>query len=263
VQVSSSTSRRSRTGRRADARDSFPGFVDTQLATLRAGVPEGEDWIHEIKYDGYRTQAHLRDGRAALFTRRGYDWTDQFRRIAEAVEALDADELILDGEVIVQDERGVPDFAALQSEIARRCSDRLTFCLFDLLYLDGKDLRRLPLIERKQRLAELVEGREGAIVYSAHLEAEGVVMFEQARRMRLEGVISKLKASPCLGSDRELGQDQVQQARCLPHHCLRGKARGQAQADCLTLSRPLARQAPALCRQGTQRLGIAREVRAG
>jgi bifunctional non-homologous end joining protein LigD len=203
VHVSSNRAQSSRTGRRSAARDSFPGFVEPALATLRAQVPEGDDWIHEIKYDGYRTQAHLRAGRATLFTRRGFDWTDQFRGVAEAIEALDATELVLDGEVIVQDDQGIPDFAALQSEIARRRSDRLTYCVFDILYLDGRDLRRLPVVTRKQTLANLISDRTGSIAYSSHLEGDGAAMLERACDMRLEGVVSKLKSSPYISGRTE------------------------------------------------------------
>jgi bifunctional non-homologous end joining protein LigD len=181
---------------RKAAKSQFPDFIEPALATLRPSVPQGDDWIHEIKYDGYRTQAHIRHGGARMFTRRGYDWTDTFRAVADALLGMAADELVLDGEIIVQDEHGVSNFSALQSELARRRSDRLTYYVFDLLYRDGEDLRQWPLVERKAALAALLADSPGRVVYSAHMEGHGAEMFRHACAMRLEGVISKLKDAP-------------------------------------------------------------------
>jgi bifunctional non-homologous end joining protein LigD len=174
----------------------FPSFIEPCLATLRPAVPTGDDWIHEIKYDGYRTQAHIRRGKAHMFTRRGHDWTDTFRAVADALAELPGEELILDGEIIVQDEHGVSNFGALRSELARRRSDRLTYYVFDLLYRDGEDLRPLPLIDRKAALAALLADAPRPIAYSSHLEGKGGEMFRRACAMRLEGVISKLRDAP-------------------------------------------------------------------
>jgi bifunctional non-homologous end joining protein LigD len=171
-------------------------FIEPCLATLHASVPEGHEWVHEIKYDGYRTQAHIQRGAVRMFTRRGHDWTAKFRVVADALARLSASELILDGEIIVQDEHGVSNFAALQSELARRRSDRLTYYVFDLLCRDGEDLRPLPLLDRKAALAEIVAATRGPIAYSSHLEGHGAEMFQRACAMRLEGVVSKLKDAP-------------------------------------------------------------------
>jgi bifunctional non-homologous end joining protein LigD len=187
---------RRRIGETAGTRTAYPGFVEPCLATLRPAVPDGDGWVHEIKHDGYRTQAHLRGGAVRIFTRRGHDWTRSFGAIADALKGLPADELILDGEIIVQDEHGVSDFSALQSELARRRSDRLTYYVFDLLYRDGEDLRLLPLLDRKAALATLLAGTRPPIAYSAHLEGEGGEMFRRACAMRLEGVISKRRDAP-------------------------------------------------------------------
>jgi bifunctional non-homologous end joining protein LigD len=112
--------------------------------------------VHEIKLDGYRTQAQLRSGRPAIYTRAGYDWTQRFQPIADALAALPADDLILDGEAVVADSRDVPDFGLLHADLAASRKDRLLYYAFDLLYLDGLDLRGAPLVERKRLLADLL-----------------------------------------------------------------------------------------------------------
>jgi bifunctional non-homologous end joining protein LigD len=188
-----------RTGRRRASRplaDLFPRFVEPCLASLRAKAPEGSDWIHEIKFDGYRTQLHLRDGRARALTRRGYDWTTKFAPIVRAVEALGAESVIVDGEAIVAGPEGVPDFAALHADLARGRTDRIKFYAFDLIYLDGRDLRKLPLIERKEKLRTLLEGAPALLQYSDHFETNGADLFKSACAMGLEGVISKLRSAP-------------------------------------------------------------------
>jgi bifunctional non-homologous end joining protein LigD len=128
----------------------FPGFIEPCHPTLRQKAPSGRDWVHEIKLDGYRTQAHLRNGEPAIYTRRGYDWTVRFQPIAEALAALPAKDLILDGEAVVADSRGIPDFGLLHADLAAGRRDRLLYYAFDLLYLDGFDLRGARLIERKR-----------------------------------------------------------------------------------------------------------------
>src|SRR5918994_2994592 len=133
-----------------------PGVVEPCHPTLRAQASSGERWVHEIKFDGYRTQAHLRSGRPAMYTRRGHDWTRRFQPIADALAALPAQDLILDGEAVVADSRGVPDFGLLHADLAAGRQDRLFYYAFDLLYLDGFDLRGSRLGERKRMLAELL-----------------------------------------------------------------------------------------------------------
>jgi len=103
----------------------FPGFVQPCLPSLIPTVPSGSEWVHEIKYDGYRTQAHLRHGVPALYTRRGYDWTGRFRTLAEALPQLRANSLIMDGEAAVIDEQGIPDFEALYADLAGNRSSRV------------------------------------------------------------------------------------------------------------------------------------------
>src|SRR5581483_2573400 len=139
-------------------RAAYPGFVDPCLATEREAVPEGDQWLHEIKYDGYRAQGHLIDGKPAIYTRRGYDWSDRFSTIADALSSLRAHTAIVDGEVVVPDERGIADYHLLQQTLSQSRADRLVYFVFDLLYLDGRDLRQMPLVERKRALSTLLAG---------------------------------------------------------------------------------------------------------
>lgn len=175
-----------------------PGFIDPCLATPSDGVPDRGEWIHEIKHDGYRAQAHLSDGRAVIYTRRGYDWSDTFSSIASAVRELPAQEAILDGEVVVLDERGVSDYRKLQEALAQRRAERFTYFVFDVLYLEGFDLRKVPLIERKRLLTELLAGvsSNDRVRLSEHIEADPRALIQHACAMQLEGIISKERDSP-------------------------------------------------------------------
>ncbi|MDB6044610.1 MAG: ligase [Gammaproteobacteria bacterium] len=174
-----------------------PGFVEPCLATLRDRVPSGDQWLHEIKYDGYRTQAHLIHGKPVIYTRRGYDWSDKFASITRALPSLPARDSIFDGEVVVPDARGISDFHKLQEDLARRRTDRLAYYIFDLLYLDGVDLRAAPLAERKRLLGQLLHAvPAGRIRLSEHIEAEGAQVFAHACAMHLEGIICKARDAP-------------------------------------------------------------------
>jgi bifunctional non-homologous end joining protein LigD len=174
----------------------WPGFVAPCLPMLREKAPSGGLWIHEIKFDGYRTQAHLQNGTPVIYTRAGYDWTLRFKPIADALATLPANDLILDGEAVVADSRGVPDFGLLHADFAAGRKDRLLYYAFDLLYLDGFDLRGAPLAGRKRLLAELVAGASGRILYAEQLEGSGAEIYQRACAMGLEGIISKKKAAP-------------------------------------------------------------------
>src|ERR671910_989146 len=174
----------------------FPGFIEPCHPTLREEAPSGERWMHEIKFDGYRTQAHLRSGRPAMYTRRGHYWTQRFRPIADALAALPAEDLILDGEAVVADSRGIPDFGLLHADLAGGRKDRLLCYAFDLLYLDGFDLRGAPLVERKRLLAELLADASERILYTEHLEGDGPEIQERACVMGLEGIVSKQQDAP-------------------------------------------------------------------
>jgi bifunctional non-homologous end joining protein LigD len=174
----------------------FPGFVAPSHPTLREKAPSGERWLHEIKFDGYRTQAHLRNGRPAIHTRRGYDWTQRFQTIADALGTLPATDLILDGEAVVVDSRGIPDFGLLHADLAAGRKDRVLYYAFDLLYLDGLDLRGAALADRKSVLSELLTGASERILYAEHLEGNGPEIRERACAMGLEGIVSKQQDAP-------------------------------------------------------------------
>src|SRR5215213_6310638 len=124
----------------------FPGFVEPLLATLRPKVPSAENWVHEIKFDGYRTQVHIRDAGIQFFTRRGHDWSDRFSALKGPFGQINTHAAIIDGEVIVQTPEGQSDFGALQKELGAGRSDRLVFYAFDVLHLDAFDLRDATLL---------------------------------------------------------------------------------------------------------------------
>ena len=174
-----------------------------QLATLVKTPPAGDDWLHEIKYDGYRIGCRIRDGRATLISRTGKDWTEAFPEIAEAAARLRVASALLDGEVVIVLPDGRTSFQALQNAFAgsgRRSS--LAYFAFDLLHLDGERLDRLPLAERKARLRRVIGARRsGRIRYSEHVQGHGEAFFAEACRMGLEGIISKLSGQP-YGSGR-------------------------------------------------------------
>lgn len=175
----------------------YPGFIEPRLATLRSGPPSGENWLHEIKFDGYRLQAHIHDGTVRLLTRSGLDWTGKFgTQITDALSALPTGEAIIDGEVIVEGAGNASDFSALQDDLSTGRADRLVFYAFDLLYLDKHDLRPAPLIDRKTALQALISGAPSALRYSEHFEEDGELVLSHACRLSLEGVVSKLRDAP-------------------------------------------------------------------
>jgi bifunctional non-homologous end joining protein LigD len=176
----------------------LPDFVPHSLTTLWEKPPSGPEWLHEIKFDGYRMEARLADGKVRLLTRREQDWTHRFKPVAEAVAALDAESALLDGEVVVEDERGVSNFSLLQTDLKDGRNDRFVYYVFDLLYLDGRDLATEPLLERKAALARLLRatGRTGVIRYTDHFNEHGPLILEKACEMGLEGIISKRLNAP-------------------------------------------------------------------
>ncbi|WP_348652432.1 non-homologous end-joining DNA ligase [Bradyrhizobium sp. Mp27] len=172
----------------------MPGFIKPQLATLKTKAPQGDQWLHEIKYDGYRVQVHLNRGRKKVFTRNGPDWTKRFTEIAGALAI--SGEAIIDGEVVVVHE-GRTNFSELQAELAAGRQGRLIYYAFDLLWRNG-DLRKLPQIERKQLLLDLLGENdvELPVLYSEHLVGDGQKMFEHAAKLNWEGIISKRADAP-------------------------------------------------------------------
>jgi bifunctional non-homologous end joining protein LigD len=169
---------------------------EPQLATLVEDPPSGDEWFHELKFDGYRIGASVRKGAVALYTRNGNDWTKTFPSIAEAVQRLGVDAALIDGEVAVVLPDGRTSFQALQNSTSAHRGP-LVYFVFDLLRLDGERLEALPLEERKARLKKLVGSRKtGAIRYSEHVVGHGDVFFTQACRMGLEGIVSKRRDLP-------------------------------------------------------------------
>jgi bifunctional non-homologous end joining protein LigD len=176
----------------------LPGFIEPALASAVNRVPEGTRWIHEIKFDGYRGQVHIANNDVKIYTRRGHDWTERVRKIAGDAWHVKAGSAIIDGEVVVPSADGAPDFAVLQNELKGR-STRIVLVAFDLLYLNGQDLRRLPLAARKAGPKKLLAGSE--IQFSESFTIGGREMFKHACKIGLEGVVSKVVDSP-YGSGR-------------------------------------------------------------
>ncbi len=174
-----------------------PEFLDPQLAQESAGPPEGSGWLHELKLDGYRMQARKSARGVQLLTRSGLDWTYRVPAVAEAVARLPVNAVTLDGEVVVLAEDGTTNFALLQASFQQGAQHPLTFFCFDLLHLEGRSPRELPLRERKDLLAALLPPQENAVVrLSEHLETAGGVMFQQACRLHAEGIVSKRADAP-------------------------------------------------------------------
>jgi bifunctional non-homologous end joining protein LigD len=171
-----------------------PEFIEPQLCSVCDRPPSGAQWIHEVKFDGYRMQLRIADGRAVLRTRKGLDWTEKFATIARA--AAEFPDCILDGEVVALDKHGAPDFGALQAALSEGKSNRLVYFAFDLLFLDGEDLRKLPLEERKARLEDVIGRVSTQIRYTEHFRAPGDQVLKSACEMGLEGIISKRLKDP-------------------------------------------------------------------
>lgn len=177
----------------------MPDFIAPQLCTPVERPPAGVGWGHEIKFDGYRVQLRVKDGKAVLKTREGLDWTTKFKAIAE--EAAAFPDAIIDTEIVALDHNGAPDFAALQAALSDGNTDDLVCFAFDLLYADGEDLRRLPLADRKARLKELLTAaggrrKEGLIRFVDHFETGGDAVLQSACKMSLEGIVSKKLDAP-------------------------------------------------------------------
>jgi len=181
--------------RKAASSARLPAFVEPQLATLVEGPPAGNDWLHEIKYDGYRAITALAGERVAIYTRNGLDWTAKFHPLVPDLQRLNCESALLDGEIAVADAQGHTDFGALQEALSTG-NAAMTYYLFDLLHLDGADLRSLPLVERKARLQALLRGVKEPLIYSDHVVGNGAKAFEQACAMKLEGLISKQADAP-------------------------------------------------------------------
>lgn len=176
---------------------SMPRFIEPQLAKLVERAPLGAGWAHEVKFDGYRLQLGVDGGDTTLRTRKGLDWTKKFATIARQAEKLP--DCIMDGEVVALDRHGAPDFAALQAALSEGDSKNLIYYAFDLLFIEGEDLRDLPLEERKARLRSVLAGLKGkhpGLRYVDHFETGGDAVLQSACRMHFEGIISKELSAP-------------------------------------------------------------------
>ena len=168
-------------------------FIEPQLATSVDHPPPRAGWIHEVKHDGYRTLLIIERRKARAYTRNGFDWTERYSGITKEAAKLDGRSAIIDGEVIVQDERGVSDFEGLKSAIRWR-PQSLVFCAFDLLHLNGKDFRERPLLERRAKLRELVPSGH-PFLFSEEFTGDGAAFFQACADHQLEGIVSKLASS--------------------------------------------------------------------
>jgi bifunctional non-homologous end joining protein LigD len=173
---------------------SIPAFVEPQLCRLVEQPPSGANWLHEVKFDGYRVQLRVEDGKAALRTRKGLDWTAKFPAIAKVAAKLP--DCLIDGEICALDHNGAPDFAGLQAALSDGKTEPLIFFAFDLLFAEGEDLRPLPLTARKQRLERLLKKQDVHLRYVEHFTSGGEAVLQSACRMNLEGIVSKKGDAP-------------------------------------------------------------------
>ena len=165
-----------------------PGFIEPALPSVANAPPTGERWIHEIKHDGYRLMVRRAGDRVRIYTRRGADWTQRFPVIVHAARRIKAASFYIDGEAAVRDQNGLAIFERLHSKGHDQAA-----CLFafDLLEVDGTDIRRLPLWERKQRLMKLIGRKQTGILFNEHIEDDGETVFRHACLIGCEGIVSK------------------------------------------------------------------------
>jgi bifunctional non-homologous end joining protein LigD len=179
----------------------MPEFIAPQLATLVKEPPSGEEWLHELKFDGYRMVCHLSRGKARFWSRNGKDWTEKFPNLAEALKVFPATTAILDGEVVIVDKEGRSSFQGLQQAMGKGGSGKapsFIFEIFDLIYQDGYNLMQTPLNVRKAQLEQLLASAKakGPLRYSDHVEGNGNQFLKHACDFGLEGIVSKLADSP-------------------------------------------------------------------
>ena len=186
-------------------RAQLPAAFRSQFATLAKHSPEGDRWLHELKYDGYRIGCRIDGQDVRLISRNSKDWTAGFPEVCEAAARLPVQRAFLDGEVAVLLPDGRTSFQALQNVIGSRPPRDLVYFVFDLLYLDGEDIARLPLAERKARLKRLIEalGGESLIRYADHVVGRGPEFLRRACRHGLEGIVSKRRDMPYVAGRNE------------------------------------------------------------
>ena len=191
-----SPDRKAATTAKAIAAD-MPDSLQPQLATLAARAPEGDNWLSEVKFDGYRALCRIANGRAQLFTRAGNDWSEKWPTLIEAAAALPVRQAWLDGEVVAIGADGAVNFQLLQNIARDEDRVRLAYYLFDLMYLDGRDLRPMPLVERKQLLKAVLDRRPGGpLLYSDHISGNASQAYTHACMHALEGIVVKRADAP-------------------------------------------------------------------
>ena len=173
-----------------------PDFFAPELATLVKEAPQGDEWVNEMKLDGYRMLCRIESGKAQIISRNGKEWTGSFPSVERCAARLPVETAWLDGEVVVVEGDGRTSFQALQNALTTDHAEKLHYFVFDLPYLNGYDLRRVPLLERKRVLEKLLESAPPALRYSAHVRGSGPEFFRQACKLRLEGMIAKRAHSP-------------------------------------------------------------------
>jgi bifunctional non-homologous end joining protein LigD len=174
----------------------LPAFVPPCLASLSDRPPDQGNWVHELKFDGYRIQARLDHGKATLLTRKGLDWTKKFSTLAKAIEKLPAKTALIDGELVVEGDNGISSFSLLQQDLKNDRHDRMKFYAFDLLHLNGTNLADLPLTRRKDALARLLHRRPDPLRLSQSLTEPGTTLLRHACKLGLEGIVSKIADAP-------------------------------------------------------------------
>jgi bifunctional non-homologous end joining protein LigD len=172
-------------------KERLPEFVPPELALQSTSPPDGSDWLHELKLDGYRIQARKEATTVQLLTRTGLDWTHRMKTIAAQVEALAVESAVFDGEVVVLASDGTTSFADLQAAFQDGIKKPLTYFVFDLLHLNGHNLRGLPLVERKTLLDEVLQNAGEYLRFSEHIEGNGAMLFHRACELHAEGIVSK------------------------------------------------------------------------
>ena len=181
----------------AKSKVKFKPFIKPQLATLSDHTPQGENWIHEIKFDGYRNLAYIESGEVKMLTRNNIDWTDRYPTLVKELQKLPVKNAILDGEIVALDKEQRSNFLTLQEYLKAENDEALQYYLFDILYLDGRDLTALPLLERKAELKKILEKKKlRNIFYSEHFDFQGEKFFKKLCHLNYEGLVSKLTNQP-------------------------------------------------------------------
>lgn len=174
----------------------LPQFISPQLATLVKEPPSSDEWLHELKFDGYRMLCRIDHGRVTFWSRNGKDWTEKFRNVVEAVKSLKASSAMIDGEIVIVDAQGRSSFQKLQRAMGKATTTGFAYEVFDLVYLDGFSLAQTPLKHRKEVLKDLVSSNtQGIIRYSEHINGSGEEFFKHACEYGIEGIVSKLANS--------------------------------------------------------------------